>query len=174
MREVCCYAIAIVRRSKAPFNAINPTSNSSVNTWAAPKVVSGVFFGAPASVRPIVFSIVINFLSSTSLGACADRLATPHVCRFGVHVAKTSTTSATWPMRQRSRPGCATGRGSIATLVPPVALLAPGVAVVVIAQGLPEARLVAGEEAQPVLASNFSSLEWAVTFSTYQEGVTRA
>ena len=47
-----------------------------------PKVVSGVFFGCPASVRPITFSIVIDFLSSTSLGACADRLATLHVCRF--------------------------------------------------------------------------------------------
>jgi hypothetical protein len=33
-----------------------------VNTWATPKGVSGVFFGRPASVRPITFSIVISFL----------------------------------------------------------------------------------------------------------------
>jgi hypothetical protein len=60
--EVCCYPIAIVRRSKAPSNTANPTTNISVNTWATPKVVSGVFFGCPASVRPITFSIVIYFL----------------------------------------------------------------------------------------------------------------
>jgi hypothetical protein len=54
--------IAIIRRSKAPRNAPNPTSNISVNTWATPKVVSGVFFGCPASVRPITFSIAIGFL----------------------------------------------------------------------------------------------------------------
>ena len=54
--------IAIVRRSTAPSNAPNPTTNVSVNTWATPKVVSGVFLGCPASVRPITFSIVISFL----------------------------------------------------------------------------------------------------------------
>ena len=54
--------IAIIRRSKPPLNAANPTSNIIVNTWATPKVVSGVFFGCPASVRPITFSIVISFL----------------------------------------------------------------------------------------------------------------
>src|SRR5918997_5084067 len=54
--------IAIVRRSTAPSNATNPTSNISVNTWATPKVVSGVFLGCLASVRPLTFSIVISFL----------------------------------------------------------------------------------------------------------------
>src|SRR5215212_7982825 len=78
-----CYIIAIIRRRvTAPQNAANPTVNASVSTWAAPKVVSRLFFGAPASVRPICFSIIINFLSSTSLGACADRLATLYICRF--------------------------------------------------------------------------------------------
>jgi hypothetical protein len=55
--------IAIIRRSTVPQNAANPTTNASVSTWAAPKIVSRIFFGAPASVRPIVFSIIINFLS---------------------------------------------------------------------------------------------------------------
>jgi hypothetical protein len=54
--------IATIRRSKHPLNAANPTSNISVNASAVPKVVSGLFFGCPASVRPIVFSIIINFL----------------------------------------------------------------------------------------------------------------
>src|ERR687893_617277 len=78
-----CYMIAIIRRVTAPQNAASPTINASVSTSGAPKGVSRLlFFGAPASVRPICFSIIINFLSSTSLGACADRLATLHVCRF--------------------------------------------------------------------------------------------
>jgi hypothetical protein len=63
LENLCCYMIAIIRRSTAPPNAANPTSNISVSTWATPKGVSGLFFGAPASVRPIVFSIIINFLS---------------------------------------------------------------------------------------------------------------
>src|SRR5919202_428611 len=48
------------------------------------------------------------------------------------------TTSTTSARRQESRRGCTT-----AILVSPVTLLAPGVPVVVVAQGLPEARLVA-------------------------------
>jgi hypothetical protein len=64
-----------------PQNPASPPVNASVSTSGAPKVVSRLFFGAPASVRPICLSIIINFLSSTSLGACADRLATLYVCR---------------------------------------------------------------------------------------------
>src|SRR5919106_97724 len=52
--------------------------------------------------------------------------------------------STTSPMRQSSLP-----RARIsATSVPPVALLAPGVAVVVVAQGLPEAGFVFGDQPQ--------------------------
>src|SRR5829696_3743377 len=45
--------------------------------------------------------------------------------------------------------GQALGTGLRHPLIPPVALLAPGVAVVVVAQGLPEARDVVGGELQP-------------------------
>jgi hypothetical protein len=55
--------IAIIRRSEPPPIAASPAVNASVIPWATPKVVSGLFFGAPASVRPICFSIIINFLS---------------------------------------------------------------------------------------------------------------
>src|SRR5215203_1685888 len=55
--------IVIIRTSTAPQNAANPPVNASVSTWAAPKVVLRLFFGAPASVRPICLSIIINFLS---------------------------------------------------------------------------------------------------------------
>src|SRR5829696_8778341 len=52
--------------------------------------------------------------------------------------------STTLPIRQSSLP-----RARIsATSVPPVALLAPGVAVVVVAQGLPEAGFVFGDQPQ--------------------------
>src|ERR671917_1124633 len=51
--------------------------------------------------------------------------------------------STTSPMRQASL-----GR-LISTSVPPVALLAPGVAVVVVTQRLPEAGYVVGSELQP-------------------------
>src|ERR671917_1444460 len=74
--------IAIIEISKATQNPPSPTINASVSTSGAPKVVSRLFFGAPASVRPICRSIIMNFLSSTGLGACADRLAKFHVCRF--------------------------------------------------------------------------------------------
>src|SRR5215216_2170936 len=47
-------------------------------------------------------------------------------------------------MRQSSLPRARI----LATSVPPVALLAPGVAVVVVAQGLPEAGLVFGDQPQ--------------------------
>src|SRR5919112_5940850 len=77
-----CYMIAIIRRVTATQHPTNPTVNASVSTSAAPRVVSRLLLGAPASVRPICFSIIVNFLSSTSLGACADRLATLYVCRF--------------------------------------------------------------------------------------------
>jgi hypothetical protein len=68
--------IAVTRRIKATQNPPSPTVNARASTSGAPKVVSRLFFGAPASVRPTCLSIIINFLSSTSLGACADRLAT--------------------------------------------------------------------------------------------------
>ena len=61
--KVCCYMIISKRRVMAPQNAVNPTVNASVSSWAAPKVVLRLFFGAPASVRPICLSIIINFLS---------------------------------------------------------------------------------------------------------------
>jgi hypothetical protein len=57
--------IAVIERSTAPQNAANTTSNASVSTSAAPKVVSWLFFGAPASVRPIILSIIINSFLST-------------------------------------------------------------------------------------------------------------
>ncbi len=54
--------IAIIRRSEPPPIAANPPINASVITSAGPKVVSCPFFAAPASVRPLTLSIIINFL----------------------------------------------------------------------------------------------------------------
>src|SRR5919199_1753912 len=53
------------------------------------------------------------------------------------------TTSTTSARRQESLRGC-----TAVTLVPPVALLTPGVAVVVVAQRLPETRLVVVQKPQ--------------------------
>src|SRR3712207_36293 len=64
--------IAVIKRSTAPQNAANTTTNASASTSAAPKVVSRLFFGAPASVRPICFSITINsFPSASPNGSCS-------------------------------------------------------------------------------------------------------
>src|SRR5215212_10080378 len=48
------------RRVMAPQNAANPTVNASVSTSGDPKVVLRLFFGAPASVRPICLSIIFS------------------------------------------------------------------------------------------------------------------